>query len=206
MFQRLGETAGAHSSIPLVAARQDHDDGPEDGCLPSRRRKKTRCCACCTKQVKIATLAALGALAAALTVFFTVTTVAGIAEIGPQQVHLAYGLVPNTMSVMWVTTTDATDHAVLYGPAGSGNFSAVAPGDTRLLEVIGTGRRNTHVTVMVGIEDGSSYDYKVVQQNPANESQVFTFKYVRKQQHRRWGQGHVCAARALTARGQGHVC
>ena len=109
-----------------------------------------------------------------------------------EQIHLAYGVEPNTVNVAWVTQEDSTVNRVLYGPAGSGNLSATAEGDSRKLAIIGSGSRVTHVAVLEGIEEGGNYSYKVVQDSA--ESEVFTFTL--RKQH---GTGVTEFGRAVAA-------
>lgn len=106
---------------------------------------------------------------------------ASVVADGPEQVHLAYGLTPGTVRVSWATTSDSgAHHAVMYGPAGSGNLTSTAAGDQRPLAILGSGRRNTHVATLEGLEEGQSYEYKVVEDSL--ESEVFTFT-LKKEHH-----------------------
>jgi hypothetical protein len=76
-----------------------------------------------------------------------------------QQVHLALGKTPGSMTASWTTATSSSSPGVQYGPAG-GALRRNAAGDQRALNI--SGSRYTHVATLVGLVPGLKYDYRVV--------------------------------------------
>lgn len=103
---------------------------------------------------------------------------------------------PNTVTVSWATSGKADNNTVTYGPAGSASLPNTAVGDTRLLAVLTTGTRYTHVATLTNIEEGASYDYQVHEEG-SNSSDVYTFTY-RSQHGTAAPKGNCACARSCS--------
>lgn len=117
-----------------------------------------------------------GAALAALSAAAVVT--AGAAQ--PEQVRLAFGDSPSEMAVQFVTLSDATAPAVLFGLSADALNQRAAAESFKF--TIDTGRPPwyNHVAKMPGLRPATRYFYRVVvgsdAEGPPSQSQIFHFR------------------------------